>query len=305
VPEPVEIRQSGSYHYTYAAHEPIARVAPGQPVRIHCVDAFENKINDESQHFADHVQFPWTNPQTGPLFVEGAEAGDTLVVHIDDIEFTRDFAVTGLVPQFGLLGPTGTTRMLSPGLPERVKKLPVRDGRVWFDTWSKPVAPFMGTLGVAPKLEAINSLTPGKHGGNMDCPETCPGHQIHLPVLNEGALFFCGDGHALQGHGEIGGVACEIPVNLVCRFELIKQQPIQWPRVVNDTHRMVVGSARPLEDAVRIACCELAEWVATDTGREQTDVLLWLTQVVELRVGNVVDPNYSVVAAVAESDLRG
>ena len=293
----LEIAQQGGYCYTYSdRHAPIARVQPGQRVRIHCVDCFENRLTDESMRISEATQFPYTNPQTGPVYIEGAEPGDTLSVTIEAIELTRDWAVTCLVPEFGLLSTTSATRMLHAPLNERVRKLPVHDGRVWFGDYSRPVAPFMGTIGTAPKLEAINSLTPGSYGGNMDCPETCPGNTLHLPVNVEGALFFCGDGHAAQGDGEIGGVACEIPVDLVCRFDLIKGQAIRWPRITNDQYIMSVGCARPLEDATRIACADLVEWVAHEQGMNREEALLWLTQVIELRVGNAVDPNYAVVA---------
>jgi acetamidase/formamidase len=304
--EILDIRQPGAYRYTYSAgHEPIAHVDPGQRVRIHCVDCFENRLVREDQSYSEVCEYPYLNPQTGPVFVNGAEEGDTLLVHIEDIEITRDWALTGLVPQFGLLTGTTVTAMLTESLPEVVRKLPLRDGRVWFGRLSRPLSPFMGTIGTAPKLEAINALTPSHYGGNMDCPETCPGNTLHLPVHNPGGLFFCGDGHATQGHGEIGGVACEVPVNLVCRFELIKGQAIRWPRITNDRYMMVVGSARPLEDATRIACTELVDWVATEYGMDRADALVWITQVLELRVGNVCDPNYSVVAAVARQALEG
>lgn len=298
-PPLIEIEQPGPYRYTYSdAHEPIARVRPGQRVRIRCVDCFENRLTDEAMPIAEATRFPYTNPQTGPVYIEGAEPGDTLSVVIEDVELTRDWAVTCLVPRFGLLTTTGATRMLHEPLPETVRKLPIRDGRVWFGAYSRPLAPFVGTLGTAPLLEAINSLTPGPHGGNMDCPEMCAGNTVHLPVNVEGGLFFCGDGHAAQGDGEIGGVACEIPVNLACRFELIKGQRIAWPRITNDNHLMTVGCARPLEDATRIACAELIEWIIAQYALAREDALLWLSQVIELRVGNVVDPNYAVVAKV-------
>lgn len=303
---PIEIEQRGGYCYTYSdRHEPIARVRPGERARIHCVDCFEDRLTDESMSLAEVSRFPYTNPQTGPVYVEGAERGDTLSVVIESIELTRDWAVTCLVPSFGLLTTTDATRMLHKPFQEKVRKLPVRDGRVWFGSHSRPVAPFVGTLGVAPELEAINSLTPAAHGGNMDCPETCAGNTVHLPVQVEGGLFFCGDGHAAQGDGEIGGVACEIPVNLVCRFELHKGRHIRWPRITNDEYLMTVGCARPLEDATRIACAELVEWVAGERGLAHEETLLWLSQVIELRVGNVVDPNYAVVAKVQRRYLEG
>ena len=294
-----DVYQGREYPYTYSAeHQPIAKVDPGQTVRIHCVDCFENLLVEEDQKFSDVCEYPYLNPQAGPIFVNGAEDGDTLLVHIEDIEITRDWAVTGLVPKFGLLTPTAVTEMLTEAIPDIVRKLPIRDNRVWFGELSTELAPFMGTIGTAPKLEAINALTPAHYGGNMDCPETCAGNTVHLPVLNEGALFFCGDGHATQGHGEISGVACEVPVNLVCRFELKKGEAIGWPRITNSDYMMVVGSARPLEDATRIACTSLVNWVATEYDMKSTDALLWISQILELRVGNVCDPNYSVVAAV-------
>ena len=295
----LEVRQSGSYHYTFSEwHEPIASVQLGQRVRIHCVDGFKNQFVDEHQPFAEVSVYPYMNPQTGPVFIEGVSPGDTLLVHIEDIEITRDWAVTGLAPSFGLLTPTNFTAMLTPDLPEVVHFLPIRDGRVWFDQLSWPLSPFMGTLGTAPRLEAIHSLTPSYYGGNMDCSEMCPGNTVHLPVSAEGGLFFCGDGHAAQGAGEIGGVACEVPANLVCRFDVIKGQSINWPRISNNDYMMTVGSARPLEDATRIACAELVRWVAKEYRMQETDVLVWLTQVMEPRIGNVCDPKYSVVAAV-------
>ena len=301
----VEIRQKGPYCYTYSdAHRPIAKVRTGQRVRIHCVDCFENKLVNDRQTYAEVCEYPYLNPQTGPVYVVGAQPGDTLLVHIEDIEITRKWAVTGLVPQFGLLTGTSATAMLTPGLPETVRQLPIRDGRVWFGQWSRPLAPFMGTLGTAPKMEAINALTPSYYGGNMDCPEACPGNTLHFPVQVKGALFFCGDGHVAQGHGEIGGVACEAPVNLVCTFDLIKGQRLRGPRVTNGEYLMTIGSARPLEDAVRIACRELVQWVAAENNLKEADALTWLTQVIELRVGNVCDTNYSVVAAVRKEFLR-
>ena len=172
----IEVHQPGSYRYTYSAdHEVIARVQLGEQVRIHCVDCFENRIVDESQHFSEVCNYPYLNPQTGPIYIEGVKENDTLLVYLEDIEITRDWAITGLVPQFGLLTGTTTTAMLTEPLPEVVRKVPIRDGRVWFGPLSRRLSPFMGTIGTAPKLEAINALTPASYGGNMDRGTTCVG----------------------------------------------------------------------------------------------------------------------------------
>ena len=272
-----DIEQSGGYNYTYSdSHEPIARVQIGERVRIHCVDCFENRIDDENLSYGDVCEYPYVNPQTGPIFVEGVESGDTLLVRIDDIEITRDWAITGLVPYFGLMTGTQTTATINAPLPEVVRKLPIHDGRVWYDERCFPVNPFMGTIGTAPRLEAINALTPSYYGGNMDCPEARPGNTMHFPVRAKGGLFFCGDGHAVQGHGEIGGVACEVPVNLICSFGAKKGENIDWPRVTNDEFFMTIGCARPLEDAARIACRELVKWVAGKYELEEAEALILL-----------------------------
>ena len=124
-----------------------------------------------------------------------------------------------------------------------------------------------GTVGVAPaNLEARSSLVPDAHGGNMDTPEMRAGVTCYLGVNVEGALFSIGDGHARQGEGETCGVAVECAMDTVVIVDLIKGTPCPWPRIESDTHLMSTGSARPLEDAFRIAQLDLVQWVATDFG---------------------------------------
>jgi len=297
---PRRIRQpEGAYHYTLSPfHEPVARVPTGTWVSIACVDAFENRLTGDETSLDKLPGFPRCNPQTGPIEIEGARPGDTLRVEIGSIEITRDYAVAALIPGFGLLGSSSGTPMLGAALPERVDRLPIASGRVWFGSRSAPLAPFLGTIGTAPELEAVNSLTPDYYGGNLDCPQLAPGSTLCLPVQVEGAYFFVGDGHARQGDGEIGGVACEVPVELTCRFTLDREAKAGWPRIETETALMAVGAGRPLEDAARRACLELVRWVAGETGLEPAEALTWLTQVIELRAGNVVNPRYTMVASV-------
>jgi len=300
-----EIRQPGKYAYTYSPfNQPIATVKPGEQVVIHTLDAFENKLNSESDLCTEKCFFPFLNPQTGPIFVEGAEPGDTLSVKIDAIEPAREYAVTALIPNFGGLTSTAYTRTLNAPIPEETRLLPIRGGYVHFsDRIKLPYEPFMGTIGVAPQIEAINSLTPGNWGGNMDCVDTCPGNTVHFPVRVPGALFYTGDAHATQGDGEITGVACEIPARVTVTLNLIKAKCIDWPRIENDEYIMATGSTRPLDDAVRIASCELIEWMVRDYGFNRLDAYHLLGQAVKYRIGNMVDPNYTVVAKMAKKYL--
>ncbi len=124
----------------------------------------------------------------------------------------------------------------------------------------------------------------------------CPGNEIHFPVLVNGAHFFTGDAHAAQGDGEITGVACEIPAVVTLTFDLIKRKTISWPRVISDKEIMVVGSARPMEDAARIAWGALIDWMTGSYGFTKIEAYHLLGRVGTMRIGNMVDTNYSLVA---------
>jgi acetamidase/formamidase len=158
-------------------------------------------------------------------------------------------------------------------------------------------------MGVSPHIEAVSSLCPGTHGGNMDVPDLTAGHTIYFPVHHPGALFYTGDAHAAQGQGELCGVALEIAARGVFKFDVIKGQPITWPRIESDTHIMSVGSARPMEDAARIANADLIAWMVRDYGFDKLDAYQLLSAAGELYVGNMVDTTYSLVARCAKRYL--
>jgi amidase len=298
---PIEVVPK-SYSYVFSPYrEPAARVQPGQRVTIHCDDAFESRItrqNDVPSIALAGAKF--LNPQTGPIYIEGAEPGDTLAVHIEDIQPTRDFAVSCVIPFFGGLTSTTMTRTLQQPLDEKVWIWKVDGKELRCDAigLTLPWQPFMGTLAVAPDLEAITTLAPGPFGGNMDVPDVCPGNTVYLPVWNEGALFYTGDTHARQGQGELCGVALEITSKATFVFELIKNRPLEWPRIESADRIMTVGSARPMEDAARIAYAELVKWLEADYGWSPLDAYQLLTQAGQLYVGNMVDTAYSLVASV-------
>jgi acetamidase/formamidase len=293
-----EIRQPGDYQYVMGPFaEPITRVAPGETVVVHTIDAFGNQLVREDQK-PSSILGPYLNPQTGPIYIEGAEPGDTLLVRIDAIEPTRDWAVSCTIPYFGGLTSTRWTALLQAPLEERVwiYQQTESGGFAYRDRWEIPWAPFFGTIGTSPHIEAISTLSPGDHGGNMDVPDVTVGATVHLPVHHPGALFFTGDAHAAQGQGELCGVALEIAARGTFTFDLIKGKAIEWPRIVSETHIMVVGSARPMEDAARIAYTELVKWMVADYGFDPLDAYQLLSQAGELYVGNMVDTLYSLVA---------
>lgn len=295
-----EIRQTGTYHYAFSRYvEPVASVQPGETVAIYTVDAFENRITRDTDR-PSAILGQYLNPQTGPIRIEGAEPGDRLAVHIIDIEPTRDWAVSAFIPYFGGLTSTKFTRTLQDALPERVWVYHLKDGQLRHDDrLNFPWRPFLGTMATAPDLEAISALTPYDQGGNMDVPDTKPGNTLYLPVRVPGAYFFTGDCHAGQGDGELCGVALEVAAKVTLKFDLIKQQPLDWPRIESPEAYMAVGSARPMEDAARIAYAELITWMV-EMGWDRWEAYQACTQIGQLSVGNMVDTTYSLVAKIAK-----
>ena len=300
-------KEQRHYHYTIGPYaDPILCVQPGDTVIVETQDAFGGKIIDEQTTPSSVLEMPFVNPQSGPIHVAGAEKGDALAVRIRSIKprGSQPRGTTCLVPYFGALTGTDTTVTLQEPLPEIVKKLHVtEEGVEWSDRITLPYEPFIGTIGTAPELDSISSLTPGRHGGNMDLPDVGPGSTLYLPVQTRGALLYLGDGHAVQGDGELCGVAIEFPTTTELKLDLVKGWTLSWPRMENDEFIMSIGSARPLEDAARIAYADLVRWMVADHSFDRWDAYLLLSQIGRVRLGNMVDPNYTVGASIAKRYL--
>jgi acetamidase/formamidase len=301
--------------YVFGGFEPLVSVRPGTVVSTWTLDCFAGRVRSTSDMVSEVCDPRYLNPQTGPFYVEGAEPGDTLAVHFRSIVPRESRGVSTTVPLFGSLTATHFTAMLHEPLPERtwVYEIDNAAGVVRYDaldsdyTVDLPLDPMHGTVGVAPALgEVRSSLTPGDWGGNMDTPEMRAGTTCYLGVNVEGALFSLGDGHARQGEGETCGVAVECAMDTVLVLDLIKGgSPTAWPRLEDDTFIMTTGSARPLEDAFRIAHTELVRWVSELTLLSAMDAYQLVSQAALTPIANVVDTNYTVVAKLAKQYLRG
>jgi acetamidase/formamidase len=300
------------YVWTFGGAAPLARIEPGTVLELFTEDCFAGRVRGVHDLVSEVCEFPYVNPQTGPFYVEGAEPGDTLAIHFVSVEPARDWAVSTTVPLFGALTSTHTTATLQDPLPEvvwiwqldRAKQLCRFESR--FGDWQVdlPMVPMHGTVGVAPaNLEVRSSLVPDAHGGNLDTPEMRAGVTCYLGVNVEGAMLSIGDGHARQGEGETCGVAAECAMNTVVLVDLIKGAPCAWPRLESDTHLITTGSARPLEDAFRIAQTELVRWLEAEFGLAMLDAYQLVSQAVESPLANVVDTNYTSVAKIAKQYL--
>lgn len=300
-------KAQGHYHYTIGPYsEPVLRVKPGDRVSVETLDAFGGKIKNEKTKPSKVLEFPNVNPLNGPIFVEGAEKGDALKIQIKSIKprGPQPRGTTCLIPFFGGLSGTQKSPTLQEPLPEIVHKVNITERKVsWSDRIRFPYDPFIGTIGTSPELDSINSLTPDSHGGNMDLPDVRPGNTLYLPVRVPGARLFLGDCHATQGDGELCGVAIEFPTETIITIDLMKGWTIQWPRIENKNFIMSVGSGRPMEEAAKIAFADLLCWMKEGFGFDRYDAYFVLTQIARVRLGNMVDPNYTLAASIGKQYL--
>jgi acetamidase/formamidase len=314
-PEVLSFRPApDEYAWTFGGVAPVARIRPGAILEVFTEDCFAGRVRTVSDLVSEVCEFPFLNPQTGPFYVEGAQPGDTIAVHFVSITPARDWGASSTVPLFGALTSTHLTATLQNPLPERVWiwELDNDRGLCRFSaadsdaTVDLPMDPMHGTVGVAPaNLEVRSALVPDSFGGNMDTPEMRAGVTCYLGVNVEGALLSLGDGHARQGEGETCGVAVETAMDSVIIIDLIKGVPTPWPRLESDDYLMSTGSARPLEDAFRIAQLDLVQWVAAGCGLSELDAYQLLSQAVESPLANVCDTNYTSLAKVRKGFLPG
>ncbi len=303
-----------TYAYTFGGVAPVASVRPGTVVSTWTMDCFGGRVRATTDLASQVCDPRLLNPQSGPFYVEGAQPGDTLAVHFVSIEPREAWGVSSTVPFFGALTATPTTAMLHESLLERtwIYEIDRAERVVRYlaadtpFTAALPLDPMHGTVGVAPALGEVRSaLTPGDWGGNMDTPEMRAGVTCYLGVNVEGALMSLGDGHARQGEGETCGVAVECAMDTTFIVDLIPGTGTPWPRIESDDHLMTTGSARPLEDAFRIAHQQMVHWVAELTGMSTIDAYQFVSQTALTPIANVVDTNYTVVCKVPKVLLPG
>ena len=301
------------YYFTYGVAEPAVVIKPGDRVVTTTRDAGggdekRRPIPETMKDRREDATLNEANPLTGPIVVEGARPGDALAIHIRDIRLTRATAYSCHIPGFGAFS-SG-----APGLVCRLHTPPPARDWLWkldrkqmtgtlklaksrMKTATIPLHPFIGSIGVAPRYGRVEmSLTPGEFGGNMDNIETRKGTTLYLPVFARGGHLYLGDIHAAQGDGEICGVALETSAEVTLQIDLVKRWRIDWPRLEDRTHIMTACSMKPLMDAMSLAHVELIGWLERDYGFDRWEAYQLVSQVSTTRIGNVVDPKYTVVA---------
>jgi acetamidase/formamidase len=291
------------YHTTIGSHEPVLKIAAGDSVITTTVDASGRDASGEPIT-------PGGNPQTGPFYVEGAEPGDALVLRLDRLWPNRDYGWSGTVvapnvvePWYARELPKGERAEWRIDRSKGTATLVKPDTKLGRD-FTIPIAPMLGCFGVAPHNgQAISTATSAEHGGNMDYRGFVAGVNVYFPVFVPGALLHVGDGHAVQGDGEIVGTGVEISFDVQFTVDLIKGKKLHWPRGENDEFIFSVGNARPLDQAVQHARTDMINWLQSDYGLDARGAHTLLGQCVRYDLGNVFDPAYTMVCKVPKQML--
>lgn len=301
----------GYYDATLA---PVLRVAPGERIRVETMvagglqrlrlaGASEAEIPESLKLVEQRVteRGPGAHPMTGPIYVEGAQPGDTLEVRIVAIEFLHDFGVNAFSPGGGVLPdafPYASLKLLRwPAGADRVEFAP---GIIL------PLAPFFGSIGVAPPplVGRISSRPPGWHGGNLDNKDLVAGAVLYLPVHVPGALLSIGDGHARQGDGEVTGTALETSMRGTFDVGLRKGQRLRWPRAETPTHYIAMGLDEDLDEATRLAVREMVDFLVTEKKMSRDDAYMLCSLAADLHVTQAVDATKGVHASLAKSFFK-
>src|SRR5262245_45195760 len=241
---------------------------------------------------------PGAHPLTGPIFVEGAEPGDTLEGRILDIEFLHPFGVNAVTPGSGVLPddfPYSQVRLL---------RWKAGSDRVEFSSGvALKLAPFFGSIGVAPPplTGRISSRPPGWHGGNLDNKDLVVGSTLYLPVHVQGALLSVGDGHGLQGDGEVTGTALETSLRGTFEVRVRKGQRLRWPRAETPTQYITMGLNEDLDEATRLATREMIDFLVTEKGLDRDAAYMLVSLAADLHVTQAVDQTKGVHVTIAKS----
>jgi acetamidase/formamidase len=283
---------------------PVLRINPGDTVRTTTVDA-------GGVDGAGVRRSMGGNPETGPFFVEGAIPGDTLRIRLNRVRLNRNSAESGdrIVP-----GAVQPWYYRDAKFDDKFDSHWTLDREANVGMLAKPtdrlrnfrvkLQPMLGCVGVAPPAnQSFRSGWLGSWGGNMDYNEVREGVTVYLPVYQEGALLFVGDGHALEGDGELNGDALETSMDVEFTVDLIKGKSTQGPRFENDEYLMASGIAGSLQEALQQATSELARWLERDYKLSPNESNVVLGTSIRYDIAEVVDPQVHIVAKIRKAVL--
>jgi acetamidase/formamidase len=293
------------FYRTYsAAHAPVLRVFPGDTIQTTTIDAGGTDENSVRRVLGG-------DPLTGPFYVEGALPGDTLVVKFIRIRPNRDWAWSGQLLVGNALAPDYLVNLNRDREFNSRWKIDRDKGVVSLDTptsalrrFTVPLQPMMGSIGVAPQGgNAIRAVDSGNFGGNMDYNELREGATLYLPVFHEGALLLVGDGHAVQGDGELTGDALETSMEVEFAVDVIREQSLRIPRAENAEFLMSIGIAGSLDQALQVATTDMARWLESTYKLTSNESAMILGSAAKYDVADLVSTQVSIVAKIPKAVL--
>ena len=252
------------------------------------------------------------NPETGPFYIESAVPGDTLVIHFAKVRLNRDWASSDDYVVGRAVDSDLAVKLKDNGKnvrwhldAQRGVATPEKPGE-HMANYSVPVKPMLGCVAVAAPLPAAPPGTgdSGRYGGNMDFNEIIEGATVYLPVRVTGALLYVGDGHAAQGDGELNGNALETSMEVEFKVDVISAKRIPGPRVESATHIMAVGLAGSLDDAMKDATSNMADWLMKDYSLTPSELAQVLGTAAEYKVSEVADRNAGIVLKINKDRLK-
>src|SRR4029077_17608023 len=292
------------YRQFSATNKPVLTISPGDSVHTTTVDAGGKDEKSVTRVLGG-------NPETGPFYVETAAPGDTLVLHLTRLRLNRDWAESDDFLVGRAVDSDLAVKMKDGGKSVRWH-LDTENGVATPEKpaehlarYAVPLRPMLGCVGVAPNVAqaAPGTGDSGRYGGNMDFNEIVEGATAYLPVSVPGALLYVGDGHAVQGDGELNGNALETSMDVEFSVDVVPAKRIGGPRVESATHIMVVGLAGSLDEAFRKATANMAQWLVEDYKLTSSEVAQVLGTSAEYKVGEVADRNAGIVLKINKERL--
>ena len=300
-------------HWGYydPAVKPVLRIASGDTVRVETMIArglqrlraagVKDDEIPESLKVVERAvteRGPGAHPMSGPIWIEGAEPGDALEVKIVGFEFLHPYGVSGFIPGGGTLPDE------FPYVGFHLVRFDPRAGTATFAPGiTLKLAPFFGSIGVAPNplVGRISSGPPGPHAGNLDNKELVAGSTLYLPVHVPGALLSIGDGHAMQGDGEVTGTALETSLRGTVQVTVRKGKRLTWPRAETPTHYIAMGLHVDLDEAAKLATHEMIEFLVAEKKMTRDEAYVLCSVAADLHVTQVVDGTKGVHVMLAKS----
>ena len=272
--------------YAFSKDNPPCYTAqPGEVLQFNTLDCFSGRLTDETVTMKDmDFSYNITNPAAGPVYVEGAEVGDVLVVDIYDIQVADE----GTIATDDHCGP------LFEGTDYRTKKIKIEGGMADFNGVRFPINPMIGVIGTAPDEGAPADGFVGNYGGNMDNTAITTGATLYFPVAVEGALFGCGDMHAAMGDGEISVSGAEVAGYATVTLTALPDLHLVDPLIENGTHLGIIASAESLDAAADRAVHEMVDLLHDRTGVDEAELVMLLSLVADVQVCQMVDPQKTV-----------